>query len=781
MKRNKSGQRLAAFTAAIMLTGAVPAVASAQTPPTAETSVDSGGLATNKEEASAPGDVAVSKEKAASLARKLAAIPDDYTLQSASYSADTLAGGKRGAWSLDFVKKVNGKHKGSIYVRVNSDSGQLLEFSTYLDNPNVKPSYPLKVERDAALKIAASYIAEAAPAYKDQVQYNPSYGVRLLPPLTGEVRHSIRYDRIVNGIPYVDNYVELEIDSEGHVMRYSFVWDDTIQFPKLETRLTDQQAMARLKELAKPELTYLIPYGGKGKKTPRLGYRLSPVAINAADGKLLEETSSGEATASAPLADKPLGEAPKSGNYGEKEAIAAVTSAFKLPAGATLQGTSYNEYNDDNTGSSTAYWNVNWVVKENGNDTGNVYASVNSKTGVISGYNSYVYRNNGSDKPTVKLDEAKAKAIETVKKQLPWIADELYLIEPNAKNYDFDKGNFDTYYFRFVHKIHQAIVPYDGISVAIDARTGDVNSYEGSLADFTYPTEAPKLITEQQAVEKWMGYYHLQLTYNLSSQYVWNGEPLSPEKYKVLLAAGEIKPGEAGYGTEAKLVYRLVPRPVDEEVFVDAQSGEWRSRETGEVTQLERPQAADIKGHWAQRQLELMVAYKALDVKDGKVRPEQIVTRGELIKMLVLTINSGRPPVLFGAETASKAAFNDVAADSAYYAYVETALQQNLIDVGDGTFNPEGKVDREDMAELIVRALGYNTLANHEELFNITFKDAAKTEKKGQAAIAVGLNIMSLSGGNFQPDKQVTRAEASAAFFRFLQTRADLQEAPLRN
>nr|WP_255570837.1 S-layer homology domain-containing protein [Cohnella sp. CFH 77786] len=148
--------------------------------------------------------------------------------------------------------------------------------------------------------------------------------------------------------------------------------------------------------------------------------------------------------------------------------------------------------------------------------------------------------------------------------------------------------------------------------------------------------------------------------------------------------------------------------------------------------------------------------------------------------MLVLAINSGRPPIVFTSGSAS-AAFADVAKESAYYPYVQNALSQNLIDIGDGTFNPNGKVDREEMAELIARALGYNSLAEHDNLFNVTFRDAAETKQKGQAAIAVGLGIMTLSGGKFQPAREVTRAEAASAFSRFLSVRAELQEAPLRN
>ncbi|GGG85274.1 S-layer homology domain-containing protein [Paenibacillus radicis (ex Gao et al. 2016)] len=778
----KNKKRWIAMAVAVMMVSSLPAAAFADTPagpatvPGEAASVDNG---TTED----PIDVAVSKEKATSLARELVNIPKEYTLQGASYSTDLLAGGKRGAWSLDFVKKVNGKHKGSIYVRISADSGQLLDFDTYVDNANSKPSYPLKVERSEALEIAKTYINTIAPAYKDQVQYNPDYGVQLLPPLTGEVRHSIRYDRIVNGISYVDNYIELEVDSEGHVMRYSLVWDSTIQFPKVDKMLSLQEANAKLSELAKPALTYILPYGAQKNTKPALSYELDTLTIQATDGKLLPEMYGGrtEVISPTPVAEKALGEAPKKGvSLTEKDAIAKVTSAFTLPAGAKVSGTSYNEYANERTGSNNASWNISWTITSNNQEVGSAYATVNSDTGVVASFNCYLY---GDDsKVAVTLEQAKAKAIETVKKQLPWAANELYLVEPNKDQYSPDKiGTMDAYYFSFVHKIHGATVSYDRVGISIDGKTGEVRNFDASLNDYAYPAKAPNLIGSKQAVDKWLTYYRTQLTYYLAQQYIWHGQPIPVEKYKVLLAAGEVQANEVEYKTEAQLVYRLVPRLIDEAVFLDAETGSWRSRDTGDVTQLEKPQATDINGHWAQRQLELMVAYKALDVKDGKVRPNAIVTRGELIKMLVLSMNSGHKPMFAAGDTAAKASFNDVATSSSYYVYVESALQQNLIDIGDGTFNPEGKVDREEMAELIVRALGYNTLANYDQLFRISFKDAAKVEKKGQAAIVVGLGIMTLSDGNFAPEKQVTRAEASAAFFRFLQSRADLQEAPLRN
>jgi Peptidase propeptide and YPEB domain./S-layer homology domain. len=779
-------KKLAVLTAAVMLTSSLPAAAFAEGADKPAVSAVSGDAAVSSGGTVVPVNVKVSKEKAESLARQLVKIPKEYTLQGASLSTDTLAGGKRSVWGLDFVYKVNGKNKGSIYVRLNADNSQLLDYSTYLDNPSAKPVYPLKVEREEAQQIAYSFLSDIAPAYKDQVKFNPEYGAQQQPPLTGEVRHTLRFDRIVNDIPYVDNYIELDVDSEGHVLRYSLQWDDTIEFPKVDARLTADEAKQKLMEQAKPELRYILPYNAQGPGKPVLSYDMGAFAIDAATG---QEVQSGyinpNLVSETPAADKPLGEAPGAVNLTEEQAKQAVLAAFPLPSNAVYSGSNYYENTDDATGTTVANWRLDWELKNGKETTGSASATINSRTGMISSFYSYSYNNQTNNaKPALSYDQAEAKAIDAVKKQLPWAADELYIVKRDKSQYDPDKVPYiDSYYFNFVHKINGATADYDNVNVTIDANTGIVRSYDASINPYKYPETAPKVITPAQAIEKWMTYYRTELTYYLTQNYVYQGQPIPVEKYKLMLASGEIQPSDVEYNTDAQLIYRLVPRQLDESIFLDAASGDWKNRETGDVTQLEKPKATDIDGHWAQRQLELMVAYKALDVKDGKVRPNQIVTRGELIKMLVLAMSSGRSPILYGAaqDSAASTSFKDVGTKNQYYVYVESALQQNLIDIGDGSFNPDGKVDREEMAELIVRALGYNSLANYEDLFNINFKDAGKMEKKGQAAIVVGLKIMTLSDGSFQPEQQVSRAEASVAFFRFLQTRAELQEAPLRN
>ncbi|MCR2807426.1 S-layer homology domain-containing protein [Paenibacillus soyae] len=742
------------------------------------------------ETAEDPEDAAISKEQAEKLLRQYISIPDDYKLQRSSYSGQKLFDGEQKIWRLVFTKTVNGREMGNIYASLDSDTGQLLGFDSYSNEPGAAPTYPLKVDREAAQELAEGFIKEVAADYVPQIAFNETDGADLLPPLSGKIVHQLRFDRIVNGMPYTDNYIHLSVDSEGHVLGFQLQWDDTIEFPKPSKTLTAEQATAAVKKLAKPELAYIVTHGEGGKREPILSYGLSPIVIDAATGEELQAGGYGAwddgVVQDAPLTEKPLSAPPKAGKLSEEQAAEAVKKAFGLPEGAKLTESNYNEYVTESGETSTS-WDLSWSLMKDGKEDGYVFASVNGSTGAVRSYYGYSHSEPAATGSVLPLDQALQKAVDAVKAQLPWLTDELYLVKPNEDRYkNVAPDEIGSYRISFKHKVHGASVDYDYVSLNVNARTGKVESYDASISEYDYPSNAPKTIDAAEAVESYLNYYDVALTYRVFQEFWWEGNPLPIEKYKLMMASGEIEGSEVESKSKVELVYKLQQKPLHESVFLDAQNGEWRSRETGAVTTLEVPKPTDAAGHWAEEPLSLMVAYKALDLEDGKVRPNEKITRGELIKMLVLARNSGGGYYpMYGMDQAgsaekSTASFADVAADSEYFAYVESALQQNLIDLGDGSFNPEGLVTRDEMAELIVRALGYNTLADYDHIFKSNFKDEAAIDNKGQAAIVVGLKIMSLSDGKFLPDKEVSRAEASIAFYRYLQKRAELQEAPLR-
>lgn len=731
-------------------------------------------------------DVAITKSQAIALAQKYVSIPETYKLQSASLSSSFRSSGQYSVWSLSYTYQVKERTLGNINVTIDAGNGELIGYNSYTDDSNVKPVYPPKVDRDQATKVAQSFIAKVAAFYKDQIELDAYAGVGEKPPLTGKVVHTIRFDRVVNGIPFVENYIDMQIDGEGHVLSYNRYWDNSITFDQAAPAVTGDEAAVKLQQAATPTLAYIIPYGMKQRK-PLLVYGVAPVAISAITGETISSQSA--PAKETQISTKPLGEKPSAdGSLTKEQASAKVDAAFGLPKDAKLTSSEYGEYADDSTGKNRAYWQLSYSVgNEEDNKRGgqSIYAQVDAQTGEVRSYSAYDSTNTGTG---VTYAAARTKAIEVLGKQLGWLADQYYLMEYDAStaNYEGKKPEeIGNYYFNAIRKVNGVPVESESVQVSISAYDGEVESYYSNTSGFEFPATAPAVIGDAKAVDAWMDYYRVQLTYQSDYNYYWDGQPIPVEKYKLMVAAGEIKPNEVKSQGEAKLVYQLVPRyNLDQNVTLDAETGHWINSEDGTLTTLERETASDIEGHWAQRELELMVAYKALDLQDGKVNPNAVITRGEMIKMLVLAMNQGTP-VYYASDSAkmgsAAASFNDVATDSGYFAYVETALQQQLIDVGDGTFNPEGKVDREEMAELIVRALGYNPLAERDNLFNVTFADSDKVEQKGQAAIAIGLGIMTLQNGKFLPEREVTRAEAATAFFRFLQAKADLKEAPLRD
>ena len=191
----------------------------------------------------------------------------------------------------------------------------------------------------------------------------------------------------------------------------------------------------------------------------------------------------------------------------------------------------------------------------------------------------------------------------------------------------------------------------------------------------------------------------------------------------------------------------------------------------------EQKSPVDIQGHWAEKELALMIDYDVIEVdEDGKVYPDQEITRGEMIKMLMLTSN---PEPYFTKMRAvyekNEATFADVNHSSPYFAYVEAAVQQGLIDKSKQEFNPNEFVTREEIATLIVKALNLYELSKIEDMFTLDFNDRDQIQEKGVVSIVSHLGIMSGSNDFFHPTEKVTRAQAAKVYYEYLKQREELK------
>lgn len=168
--------------------------------------------------------------------------------------------------------------------------------------------------------------------------------------------------------------------------------------------------------------------------------------------------------------------------------------------------------------------------------------------------------------------------------------------------------------------------------------------------------------------------------------------------------------------------------------------------------------------HWAYHDIQQASDYGLIQgLDDGTFRPEERLNRASFVTILQR---------MFGWESVTPAApsFTDVSPDDWYYAAAETALAHGVVDAGD-LFQPLAYITREDMAVMLVRALGYETLANDIAPTATSFPDV--TDHAGHIALAAAFGLttgVEVDGQLlFQPDAFATRGQAAAMLNRVYQ------------
>ena len=166
----------------------------------------------------------------------------------------------------------------------------------------------------------------------------------------------------------------------------------------------------------------------------------------------------------------------------------------------------------------------------------------------------------------------------------------------------------------------------------------------------------------------------------------------------------------------------------------------------------------DTTNHWAKSSIDVLVAKGLLTgYSDGTFRPDSGLTRAEAIK--VITTYMG-----LDGQVSS---FIDVSSTHWANAFIGAAAQSGLMNgYSDGTFRPDDKISRGELAALITRAFKLTGAGN------TSFKDV-----NGKAwsyayidALASKKIITGYADGTFKPEKDITRAEFATIIARLLET-----------
>ena len=168
------------------------------------------------------------------------------------------------------------------------------------------------------------------------------------------------------------------------------------------------------------------------------------------------------------------------------------------------------------------------------------------------------------------------------------------------------------------------------------------------------------------------------------------------------------------------------------------------------------------QGDWAEEVIQKATEYGLIEGKgDGTFGYGEYMNRASFVTVLCR---------MFGWEMVSpdKPSFSDCDPGTWYYSAVETALANGAIDSG-LYFRPNDDISRQDMAIMLVRALGYESLALPQASAELPFSDV--TENRGYIALAYEFGIINgvkQADGSlrFLPGHSSTRQEAAAMLVR---------------
>ncbi|WP_058301434.1 S-layer homology domain-containing protein [Gorillibacterium timonense] len=180
----------------------------------------------------------------------------------------------------------------------------------------------------------------------------------------------------------------------------------------------------------------------------------------------------------------------------------------------------------------------------------------------------------------------------------------------------------------------------------------------------------------------------------------------------------------------------------------------------------------DISTHWAKVDIQSLANKLVVEGYNNRFLPQSDITRAEFTAIVVRALG-------LTTTGAKSAGFKDVASTMWYADVINTAAQAGLVEGnGDGTFKPNAKISREEVAALVLRALAYTgkdvTVSTADKAAALKpYTDAAKVSAwaKDEVATAVKLGLIKgYTPTTIKGQLNATRAEAVTLIKRLLDT-----------
>lgn len=645
-----------------------------------------------------------------------------------------------------------GSDGASISARID-DKGTVLSYDTYKSSDYILTQKLPKVSRLEAKSKADAFIKKVNASIVNQIKYEENYQNNIL-----DMTYYFSYYRIVNGIPFYNDRVSVTINkNSGDVQSYYTSWTEGLVFPVLGKEISMKQAEEAYKTKLGLRLQYMYSYNDDKMNiflvyTPRFNNETYAVDAftgektkvgNGYYGVMYDMALSSQKTAVArasgtaevvlnPEESKAVLEAAKLKTSEQAEKIARDTKFLEISSDFKLSN--YNLYPSYPI-KEDYLWNLSFTKTAADDKSQEEYinVSISANTGMImSFYKSYP--SDGTAKPKFVLKDTKAEVDAFVKENYP----DLYKsLEYDADYEDVVLGNVSedmprNYSYKYNRMVNGIVFPDNGISITYDAVTGKMTNLNLNWYNVEFPSAA-KVIAMDTAYAKLFAGIGLELQYKTEMN-----EKILPDPTK--------KP-------DVKLVYTLKQ---GKPLFLDANSGDIIDSTGNPYKEVKPVSYTDIANSPVKKKI-MVLAENGVSLDGTLFKPKVEITQLDFLTLLSKTISYYSNPI---TARSTKKDIDDM------YAFLE---REGIVKSGEKA--PAATVTREDAVKFIIRALKYDKVAEISSIFKSGLKDInkAKANLKGYITIAEGLKIITGAKGYFYPRTKLTREDAAAMIYNYLQ------------
>jgi len=202
-------------------------------------------------------------------------------------------------------------------------------------------------------------------------------------------------------------------------------------------------------------------------------------------------------------------------------------------------------------------------------------------------------------------------------------------------------------------------------------------------------------------------------------------------------------------------------------------------KKLSKVERLIVPKFRDIGGHWAESDIKKLYSLDVFDETNAFFQPELNMTRLEFTKAVMRACDIRPNAQTTTTRTArttrnqvrETSIFSDVSATDPDYQYIKSAAEKGIITGTNGLFAPDKPLTRAEAVAILIRALGFESKAPTPG-YRTAFHDDRKIPEWAKDSIYVAAEIGIVNGdeyNNFNPDRKLSRAEASALLVNFLE------------